>query len=617
MINNRKILLFFRFVKKIIICGIFILFIVYAPEVNADDACNPNNCPVGTTHGVQNYGCGRCATGCCDTIRANTSETCEYCDRGGWPADRCYLGGCGGIGWGGCTAYNTTDNPNCRGVSQRYEGCCPANPVDPDPTPPPDSTPTPSPTPTPEGPSNITYACSLSGDEVTINWDMGADAEYNIIRLNHSPANFSQCWCDMCVPPQDVGWFCGPEGDQFICPLPFQTSHVAMVTPGVNYEIINMQATDDLCAGRFGSSVQALLPFGCCTFDYETQSLTGVGDSITTTTSSRSIPPGRSVNSVTYSFEGGVNNAIIDPDPDPNTTIIDITALQIGTGNYRAYMILDDGTACDDYFDITVSAPTAWSQFENGSIMTDGSINIPVPLGNYLMIDGPGGYPGIPIAGGSISYAPGFLSTRNWSVPNAPPYAGTLPAYANFRDRIPSAAVNTLGASADQATLLSGSVDHPSGSGYYYFEHDGSTGNLTIEDTGDIDIGTNKIVIFVDGDVNIESKIRLTKGLGFFMLIASGNITVDPSVGGDANDVPELEGVYFTDGDFVPGTLGSGLDQQLHVRGVVVAGNRVVLERSTAFTDIPGELFEYGVDQSMLIPPALSSRAMTWKEVLP
>jgi hypothetical protein len=101
------------------------------------------------------------------------------------------------------------------------------------------------------------------------------------------------------------------------------------------------------------------------------------------------------------------------------------------------------------------------------------------------------------------------------------------------------------------------------------------------------------------------------------MLIASGDIAVDPAVGGDNDTNADLQGVFFTDSVFDTMTLGDGLDSQLHVRGVVVAGDHVKMQRSPGEADIPGDLFEFGADQNMLIPPALSRRELTWKEVLP
>ena len=130
-----------------------------------------------------------------------------------------------------------------------------------------------------------------------------------------------------------------------------------------------------------------------------------------------------------------------------------------------------------------------------------------------------------------------------------------------------------------------------------------------------------KVVVFVDGNATISSDILVNDGVGFFMLLAGGNITVSTSVGGSQEDppplVPDLEGVYFTDGSFNTGTSGAGADEQLHVRGVVVAGNTVNMQRSVAYEDIPSDLFEYGPDQSMMIPIALSRRSISWKEVLP
>ncbi|MFC1600563.1 hypothetical protein ACFL25_00615 [Patescibacteria group bacterium] len=135
-----------------------------------------------------------------------------------------------------------------------------------------------------------------------------------------------------------------------------------------------------------------------------------------------------------------------------------------------------------------------------------------------------------------------------------------------------------------------------------------------------IDVEDEKVILFVEGDINITSKIRVTPGQGFFMLIASGDITVHPSVGDDDGE-PDLEGIYYTDGSFYTGTNGSGSDTQLHIRGTVVAGNQsgegIVLERSPSRADVPSELFQYAPDQTLMIPPVFSRKLLIWKEVTP
>jgi hypothetical protein len=199
-------------------------------------------------------------------------------------------------------------------------------------------------------------------------------------------------------------------------------------------------------------------------------------------------------------------------------------------------------------------------------------------------------------------------------------YSGKLPSYSSFRGKVPAYAL--AGNIINQNTLTDPAfgTQFPSGSGYFYYSYNGGSGDLIFQDpSGVIDIGAKKVIVFADSDVLINSKIGLTKGLGFFMLVARGDITVDPGVGGpqETPPVPDLEGVYYTDGTFSTGSGGSGLDEQLHTRGVIVALTKVEVDRIPPSSVIPGELFEFGPDQSMLIPPAFSRRNIEWREVLP
>ena len=85
-------------------------------------------------------------------------------------------------------------------------------------------------------------------------------------------------------------------------------------------------------------------------------------------------------------------------------------------------------------------------------------------------------------------------------------------------------------------------------------------GNLIV--SGNIDIGDNKIILIVNGDVDISKNININDNNGYFAIIASGDINVDPSVGGAATDpdtvTPNLEGIYFTQKNF---NTGSGSNQ--------------------------------------------------------
>jgi len=81
--------------------------------------------------------------------------------------------------------------------------------------------------------------------------------------------------------------------------------------------------------------------------------------------------------------------------------------------------------------------------------------------------------------------------------------------------------------------------------------------------------------------------------------------------------IPDLEGFYFAGVSFNSGTNGSDLDNQLHLRGAVIAQN-INLERDLDDdSNTPGELFEFAPDLLMQYPVALGNRKIQWREVAP
>ena len=131
--------------------------------------------------------------------------------------------------------------------------------------------------------------------------------------------------------------------------------------------------------------------------------------------------------------------------------------------------------------------------------------------------------------------------------------------------------------------------------------------------------------MFVDNaSVTINGTIKSnSEGRSSFLLISEGNITVSPTVGGTPDGVPEIEGVFYTDGTFSSGHVTTGYDQQFHIRGSVVA-NQFDLVRNLGtgplgFTNnrYPGEYFEYGPEQVLAFPPFLRLRTSSWSEVAP
>lgn len=332
-----------------------------------------------------------------------------------------------------------------------------------------------------------------------------------------------------------------------------------------------------------------------------------------------------SIDRVDFSSANGSVASVTSPDTSPafRTTI---TAQGIGNTNYTATATMQDGTTqCAASANIQVVNPSSWWQSKEGDVHAAGggiisqippSCNPTTDCEAYLSLFDAGEYPGIAIAGGSVSTGDGEVSdTYNWSVESSP-YTGGFPyTYDYFDDHVPTGAfVSTVSSFGD---LTSGTPYK----GYYIGK---TAGDFTISGSP-IDLGDAKAVLFVNGNLNIDTSINLNDGTGFFLVIAAGDISVNASVGGAIDEDPDLEGVYITNRQLKTGTLGLDQDTDpLHVRGVVIGlgddgvNDGVVLERSlTDNSNIPAELFEYGPDQSLAFPDFLLPEDIVWREVAP
>ncbi len=122
-------------------------------------------------------------------------------------------------------------------------------------------------------------------------------------------------------------------------------------------------------------------------------------------------------------------------------------------------------------------------------------------------------------------------------------------------------------------------------------------------------------------DVNINGKINVDNGLGFFGLFvgkntsgAKGNININPEIG-DSGNSAHLEGIYFADGVIATG-VG---EKRLFVRGSFVGSSGFSLGRTYPGTTDgkSAEYFKYAPDQIMLFPEMLKRERFKWQEVAP
>lgn len=285
--------------------------------------------------------------------------------------------------------------------------------------------------------------------------------------------------------------------------------------------------------------------------------------------------------------------------------------------------------SCSDWVDCTandvlvvnVISLGPWWQVKDGDVFTGGSISSDIPStasNPFFNLEGLGGFPGIVNYNGSADFGSGSVSSIGWLV-NSPFSIGNKYSTSYFENQIPAdTVINTVSTNLfNNGVIDAGQAED----GIYWFKYDGSSG-LDLSIDSDINVGSKKVVLIVNNvDLYINNKIDLTDGQGFFMVMVGkdsegnrGNIYIDPSVYGLADDSAELKGLYLADGSFY---TGEG-DGQLHIKGSVVGLDGISLQRDLSDNSSnPAEFIEYDPNQIILFPKVLKIKKINWKEVAP
>ncbi len=316
-------------------------------------------------------------------------------------------------------------------------------------------------------------------------------------------------------------------------------------------------------------------------------------------------------------------------------TSVNLTPLQsVPAGSrteLRAEVFIDGALSCSTSTFIEIGSTFPWWQVSGGDIVAArGSIvsNVPMsPVAKTLFLTSRLGLPIfsesiIPSTRSSIG-SPGWVvnsSFRGYSSPRGQNYN-----YNFFAQKFsPTATINS-------ETITSSSYfDNNIGSikdGYQVYMRNGplSLGTLNFENNT-----SKKIIIFVNGEVNINGKILLDDGLDFFMIISRGNINVSNLVGDPglvetpSTGSEDLEGIFVTDGEFVT-NVGDYAPRQLIIRGVVVGWGRngsvngVNFQRNLGSSNsiYPSEIFKYAPDLILGFPSFFGEKSILWREVSP
>jgi uncharacterized protein YjdB len=329
-------------------------------------------------------------------------------------------------------------------------------------------------------------------------------------------------------------------------------------------------------------------------------------------------PPGAIIDQVNFSSS---NSSVVSLSPASDDSIpygTTATGVSLGTGeSITADVVMYGVVRCSDTSSVDVINPQAWWQVWDGSVLSNGNLESRIPVGckespfcdELFILNGPGGFPGVPAAGSS-GYGEGKVSSTLWEASTG--YrSDRVFNYQTFEKMVPSDVVFneiTVDTIVDPSSL-GGTVSR----GYYWYHYRPSVGTTPLTIDTDLDIGTKKVVLFVEGaDLDIKGTIKVDDGRGFFMAIVQGDIGVDGSLFEVSG--PALEGIYVANGDFDSGA-GS---ETLYIRGMVAAYGQVDLRRNRDDNSLtPAEVFEYAPDLVFNFPPFLARRKVVWREVVP
>ena len=297
-----------------------------------------------------------------------------------------------------------------------------------------------------------------------------------------------------------------------------------------------------------------------------------------------------------------------------------ISGLDYGSVTITATGVINNRNLCTTSLIATVIAPGPWWQVKDMDVMV-GSFKSEIPA--YCTVahsctpafnlPGSGLFPGVTVYGSGTPLlgSNGTISSPAWLVNTS--YFGKKYDYAWFKQVAPPEVFTVNNQAAIGSPTLGGGSLASGGynpSGVIWKSREG---NLTI-DGGPADIGSNKVVLFVNGDLTINSNINLTDGLGFFAAIVSGNILIDSTLTQSGTGFA-LEGLYVANGRIRtrPGT------SKLRVRGSFVGWDGIMLERDLGNSNDanPAEYFEYAPDLIFTLPPEISRRGVVQKEVAP
>ena len=414
----------------------------------------------------------------------------------------------------------------------------------------------------------------------------------------------------------------GTTGVATVSPSSFSSSPATTTVSGLSAGTSTVTATATMTGGIVCTPASTLVTVPACTVTLTP----GAPPNPTSMTVGQTQPFSATLTNIiptNVTFSSNTGHVTLGPPGDtlpPSPYFTTGTAASIGSSILTASAKFGGVSKCQGTATVNVGSNPAWLQVKDGDVTTNSDLDSPVsPVATipYFEDIGPGGYPGVPAYGGSTTLTQDNVSVNGWLAKSG--YNATkVYNSAYFINAIPS---NLVPAQIPQNSepgsyfTSGGTLDSY---GYSWYEYDAATAGPLLTINSNASLLARKVVLIVKGaDVSLKGNITLTDGTGFFLLVTSGNITVDPGVGGGGS--ANLKGIYVADGIFDTGTNSGGGDLQLWVRGSVAAYGGFNLQRDLGVNNptTPAELFEFAPDQELLFPTVLGVHSMNWQEVAP
>lgn len=281
------------------------------------------------------------------------------------------------------------------------------------------------------------------------------------------------------------------------------------------------------------------------------------------------------------------------------------------------------GSGCTQ---ITVQPPYGWFQTQAGDVHGQGNIQSMIPLTatdlNFSMdSDYTPVYPGVVSYGGGSEplLGRGVVSSKGWVANSSfpPPFKYT---YDQLYKKLDS-----------PTTAFDCGSSSPPNTGFY-LANNPVGGECLINKN--LDFGTRKVVVFVDGTLKIDSpaQIKVSSG-GFLAFIVKGDIKISGQIGSKTTGPftgtnAHIQGIYIADGTidtYYDKPAGTGSGFRLVVGGLFYAKNGFNLKRdlkneagaTIKNSDTPAELFIFRPDLVVNTPKELRISSMSWQEVAP